>query len=65
MRFLLAIPLFFFAESVFDTRVADVLRRMLEIGLVLPRDQPVLGAAVRKAMQGSQLLADGGRALRS
>ena len=51
MRLLLAIPLFFFAESVFDTRVADVLRRMLQIGLVLPRDEPVLAAAVRKAVE--------------
>ncbi len=51
VRFLLAIPLFFLAEAVFDTRVADVLRRMVQIGLVLPRDQPVLVAAVRKAMR--------------
>jgi hypothetical protein len=51
VRLLLAIPLFFFAESVFDTRVADVLRRMLQIGLVLPRDQPKLAAAVRQAIR--------------
>ena len=51
VRLLLAIPLFFFAESVFDARVADVLRRMLQIGLVLPRDEPVLAAAVRKAIK--------------
>ena len=51
VRLLLAIPLFFFGESVFDVRVADVLRRMLQIGLVLPRDEPVLAAAVRKAIK--------------
>jgi hypothetical protein len=51
VRFLLAIPLFFLGEAVFDTRVADVLRRMVQIGLVLPRDQPTLVAAVRKAMR--------------
>ena len=51
VRLLLAIPLLFFAESVFDTRVADVFRRMLQIGLVLPRDRPAFSAAVQKAMR--------------
>ena len=51
VRFLLAIPLFFLAEALFDTRVADVLRRMLEIGLILPGDRPRLAAAVRQAIK--------------
>ena len=51
VRLLLAIPLFFVAESMFDSRVADVLRRMLQIRLVLPDDQPRLAAAVRKAIK--------------
>jgi hypothetical protein len=50
VRLLLAIPLFFFAESVFDTRVADVLRRIVQIKMVLPREEPRLAAAVRKAI---------------
>lgn len=51
VRLLLAIPLFFSAEAVFDTRVGDVLRRILEIRLVLPRDEPTLSAAVRQAVR--------------
>jgi hypothetical protein len=51
VRLLLAIPLFFVAESVFDTRVADVLRRIPQIRLVLPKDEPRLAAAVRKAIR--------------
>ena len=51
VRFLLAIPLFFLAEALFDTRVADVLRRMLEIGLILPGERPRLAAAVRQAIK--------------
>ena len=53
VRLLIAIPLFFFAESIFDTRLADVLRRIVEVGLVLPRDEPRLTAAVRDAMRWS------------
>lgn len=51
VRLLVAIPLFFLAESVFDTRVADVIRRMLQIRMVLPRDEPALAAAARKAIK--------------
>jgi hypothetical protein len=51
VRLLLAIPLFFVAESVFDTRVADVLRRMRQIRLVLPDDELRLAAAVRQAIR--------------
>jgi hypothetical protein len=51
VRLLVAIPLFFAAEAVFDLRVTDVLRRLLDIGLVLPRDEPRLAAAVREAIR--------------
>ena len=51
VRLLLAIPLLFFAESIFDTRVADVLRRIVQIRMVLPREEPRLAAAVRKAIR--------------
>ncbi len=51
VRLLLAIPLLFFAESIFDTRVADVLRRIVQIRMVLPREAPRLAAAVRKAIR--------------
>lgn len=51
VRLLLAIPLLFFAESIFDTRVADVLRRIVQIRMVLPREEPRLAAAVRQAIR--------------
>jgi len=51
VRLLLAIPLFFSAEAVFDARVADVLRRILEVRLVLPSDEPRLAAALRRAIR--------------
>jgi hypothetical protein len=51
VRLLLTIPLFFFAEDVFDSRAADVLRRILQIGLILPKDEPRFGAAVRQAIR--------------
>ena len=59
VRLLVAIPLLFFAEAIFDRRVADVLRRIVEVGLVLPRDEPRLAAAVRDAITVAQLV--GGR----
>jgi len=49
VRLLLTIPLFFFAEDTFDSRAPDVLRRILQIGLILPKDEPRFGAAVRQA----------------
>jgi hypothetical protein len=51
VRLLVTVPLFFFAEDVFDTRAADVLRRMLRIGLILPKDQQGFAAAVRRAIR--------------
>jgi hypothetical protein len=51
VRLLLTIPLFFFAEDMFDSRAPDVLRRILRIGLILPKDEPRFGAAVRQAVR--------------
>ena len=51
VRLLLAIPLFFSAEAMFDARVPEVLRRILEVQLVLPRDKPRLAGAVRQAIR--------------
>jgi hypothetical protein len=50
-RLLVTIPLFFLAEDLFDMRVADVLRRILQIGLILPADQERFGDAVRKTIR--------------
>ena len=40
VRLLVAIPLFFSAEAVFDRRIADVLRRIQQAGLILAREEP-------------------------
>ena len=50
-RFLLAIPLFFSAEAVFDARIGDVLRRIVQIGLVAPSDEPAVTKALRQAIR--------------
>jgi hypothetical protein len=51
VRLLVAIPLFFSAEAVFDRRIADVLRRIQQAGLILAREEPRLMAAVRQAIR--------------
>jgi hypothetical protein len=51
VRLLVAIPLLFSAEAVFDRRIADVLRQIQKAGLILPRDEPRLTAAVRQAIR--------------
>jgi hypothetical protein len=51
VRLLVAIPLFFSAEAVFDRRIADVLRRIQQAGLILPREEPRFMAAVRQAIR--------------
>ena len=50
-RFLLAVPLFFSAEAVFDARVGDVLRRIVQVGLIVPSDEPALKKALRQAIR--------------
>ena len=50
-RFLLAIPLFFSAEAVFDGRIGDVLRRIVQIGLILPSDEPAFKKGLRQAIR--------------
>ena len=50
-RFLLAVPLFFSAEAVFDARVGDVLRRIVQVGLIVPSDEPALKKALRLAIR--------------
>ena len=50
-RFLLAVPLFFSAEAVFDARIGDVLRRIVQIGLIVPSDEPALKKALRQAIR--------------
>ena len=50
-RFLLAIPLFFSAEAVFDARIGDVLRRIVQIGLIVPSDEPALKKTLRQAIR--------------
>ena len=50
-RFLLAIPLFFSAEAMFDARIGDVLRRIVQVGLVVPSDEPALTTALRQAIR--------------
>ena len=47
-RLMLAIPLFFFAESLFTGRISEILRRMLEAQLVAPRDLPRFAKAWRQ-----------------
>jgi hypothetical protein len=49
VRMLVSIPLFFLAEALVDFRAGDVLRRILQMGVVLPRDHPSLSRAVRRA----------------
>jgi hypothetical protein len=51
VRLLLTLPLFFLAEDLFDMRAAEVLRRILQIGLILPKDEARFGAAVRRAIR--------------
>ena len=51
VRLLFAIPMLFTAEALFDTRVPNVLRRILEIRMVLPEDMPRLMAALRTAVR--------------
>ena len=51
VRLLVAIPLFFSAEAVFDRRIADVLRRIQQARLILPREEPRLMAAVQQAVR--------------
>ena len=50
-RFLLAVPLFFSAEAVFDARVGDVLRRIVQVGLIVPSDEAALKKALRLAIR--------------
>jgi hypothetical protein len=50
-RFLLAVPLFFSAEAVFDARVGDVLRRIVQVGLIVPSDEAALKKALRQAIR--------------
>jgi len=51
VRLLFAIPMLFTAEALFDTRVPNVLRRILEIRMVLPEDMPRLMEAFRGAVR--------------
>jgi hypothetical protein len=51
VRLLLTIPLFFFAESLVDSRTGDVLRRIVQMGLVPPEDRPALSRAVARAIR--------------
>ena len=51
VRLLFAIPMLFTAEALFDTRVPNVLRRILEIRMVLPEDMPRLMEALRGAVR--------------
>jgi hypothetical protein len=48
-RLIVAIPLFFWAESLFTGRISDVLQTMLEAQLVRPEDLPRFGRACRQA----------------
>jgi hypothetical protein len=48
-RFLLAIPLLFFSETLFSRRIADVRRRLLQAQIVTPQDLPRYANAWRQA----------------
>jgi len=50
VRLLLSIPLFFFAESIVDSRSGDVLRRLVQMGLVPAEERPALSRAVQRAI---------------
>jgi hypothetical protein len=49
VRFLLAIPLYFLAESVFGHRIHEVKQRIVESGIILPGDMTRFTAAWRAA----------------
>jgi hypothetical protein len=48
-RLILAIPLFFFAESLFAKRISEILRKMRQEQLIAPRDLPRFMNAWRQA----------------
>jgi hypothetical protein len=51
VRLLLAIPLFFAAEFIFDRRVRQVVSTIVETGVVTPADVPRLDAALTRAQR--------------
>ena len=50
-RFLLAIPLFFFSETLFSRRIAEVRRRLLQAQVVTPQELPRYASAWRQAQR--------------
>ena len=48
LRFLLAVPLFFFAESVFGPRVSEAIQRIADAHVVRPSDLPRITATLRR-----------------
>ncbi len=51
VRLLVAIPLFFVAEVLFDRRAGESLRRMFEAQIVAPGNQPAFARALRSTMR--------------
>jgi hypothetical protein len=49
-RLLVAVPLFFVAESLFNERVAEVMRKLVQAGVIPPREVPRLSDALRRAL---------------
>jgi hypothetical protein len=50
-RLLVAIPLFFVAESLFDSRVAEVIRKLVQAGVIPPRELPRLTDALQRTLK--------------
>ena len=50
-RLLITIPLFFLAEAAFDARARDVLRRLVDAGIVTTADRERLDAALAQAVR--------------